>query len=73
MENPVFESSIDENLKRQQAEKYPLALPLGTILNGRFLIQRVLGQGGFGITYLAWDLVDELNLTSFHPICSLLV
>ncbi|MEL6423518.1 MAG: serine/threonine protein kinase, partial [Pseudomonadota bacterium] len=33
-----------------------LALPNGTVLAGEYRIQRVLGAGGFGITYLAEEL-----------------
>ena len=47
---PFCGFDLAENVK-----KYPVALPAGTLLNGRYIIGRVLGQGGFGITYLAWD------------------
>lgn len=36
-------------------EKFPLALPGGTILAGQYIIDKALGQGGFGITYRATD------------------
>lgn len=32
------------------------ALQPGTILHGRYLVGRMLGQGGFGITYIGYDL-----------------
>ena len=36
--------------------KFPHALPHGSILAGQYVIGRVLGQGGFGVTYLALDI-----------------
>lgn len=37
-------------------------LPTGILLGKRYLLGKVLGQGGFGITYLAWDLELKIKL-----------
>jgi len=37
-------------------------LPVGTILLGKFIIGKVLGKGGFGVTYLAYDLRRECKV-----------
>ncbi|MEH7392195.1 protein kinase domain-containing protein [Bacillus sp. JJ1474] len=46
----------------ESAAEAPQHLPPGTILHEKYLLGRVLGHGGFGITYLAWDLNLDMKL-----------
>ena len=45
------------------------ALPCGTVLCGRYLIGKMLGQGGFGITYIGYDytLDTTVCIKEFFP------
>jgi len=44
-------------------------LSVGTLLRKRYQIGKVLGQGGFGITYLGWDtlLLQTVAIKEFYP------
>lgn len=44
-------------------------LPVGTVLREQYLVGKVLGQGGFGITYLGWDqyLDIPLAIKEYYP------
>ena len=45
------------------------ALPPDTILIGRYLVGRILGQGGFGMTYIGWDISLGLKVAikEYYP------
>ena len=44
-------------------------LPMGVVLKERYFIGKALGQGGFGITYIAWDSHDKapVAIKEFFP------
>lgn len=47
----------------------PLVLPMGTKLNDKIVIGRVMGKGGFGVTYLGYDLrMDKIiAIKEYYP------
>jgi len=39
--------------------RYPGTVPLGEVLAGKYIVGKVIGKGGFGITYLCFDTVNN--------------
>ena len=50
-------------------ETEPFALKPGTILDGKYLVGEMLGQRGFGITYIGFDLLLEqkVAIKEYYP------
>ena len=44
-------------------------LRLGTILQGRYIVGKVLGKGGFGITYIGYDMTLDIKVAikEYYP------
>lgn len=53
----------------ENVENLPHQLPMGTVLRDQYLVGKVLGQGGFGITYMGWDqnLEIPIAIKEFYP------
>lgn len=42
-------------------ERYKFALRKGFVLNQRYIIQEIIGMGGFGITYKGYDIYNKMD------------
>jgi serine/threonine protein kinase len=53
----------------EQPYRNPFTLPRGTLLHGQYRVGRVLGSGGFGVTYVAWDerLETRVAIKEYFP------
>ena len=63
--SPVCEHcGFDE---RQRNERHQL--PMGIVLRQQYVVGRALGQGGFGITYIGWDMNLDMPVAikEFYP------
>lgn len=45
--------------ENNQEKTYPFALKENVVLRGRYRIKKVIGKGGFGITYEGYDLLNK--------------
>lgn len=68
----LSDSTVCPNCGMDTASYHPEKhhLPPRTILNGKYLVGCVLGEGGFGITYVGWDLLlhTMVAIKEYFPI-----
>lgn len=62
-------SCVNCGKKADDTPSLPHHLPQRTVLNNKYLISKALGEGGFGITYLAWDLAQGIKtaIKEYYP------
>lgn len=53
----------------KESENDPDHLAPGSLLAGKYMTGRSLGQGGFGITYLGWDIANQrkVAIKEYYP------
>lgn len=56
-----WNNAVNNNVSHQ--------LLAGSVLMGKYLVGKVLGEGGFGITYIGWDLIldRKVAIKEFYP------
>ena len=54
---------------KESCKKEVGTLPPGSVLSGKYIVGRIMGKGGFGITYLAYDISREkkVALKEYYP------